>query len=107
MFSGDAQGALAMLTIGGGVAFLLLMVFNIRSFMKYLSRDKSEGALVQKQHPRLFLAVDGFVTFLTSLDFLPLFFLFLIYQTPVLVEHRLSPQAFSVVPIHAFLRLKP
>ena len=73
MLSGEAQDTLAMLTIVGGVVFLLLMVLNIRSFVKYLSRDKSEGATVQKQHSRLFWAVDGFVTFLTSLDFLTLF----------------------------------
>jgi hypothetical protein len=31
MLSGEAQDTLAMLTIVGGVVFLLLIVFNIRS----------------------------------------------------------------------------
>ena len=63
---------LALLTALGGVVFVLLMIFNINSFVKYLRRDKTEEADEKKQHSGLFWAVDGVVTFLFSLDFLSL-----------------------------------
>ena len=68
---------LALLTAVGGVVFVLLMIFNINSLVKYLRRDKTEEADEKKQHSGLFWAVDGVVTFLFSFDFLTLF-LFLI-----------------------------
>ena len=64
---------LALLTALGGVVFVLLMIFNINSFVKYLRRDKTEEADEKKQHSGLFWAVDGILTFLFSLDFLTLF----------------------------------
>ena len=64
---------LAALTVIGSVVFVLLMWFNIASLMKYLRRDKTEGADEKKQHSGLFWAVDGILTFLFSLDFLTLF----------------------------------
>ena len=63
---------LALLTALGGVVFVLLMIFNINSFVKYLRRDKTEEADEKKQHSGLFWVVDGVVTFLFSLDFLSL-----------------------------------
>ncbi|MGB1233005.1 MAG: hypothetical protein ACPHF0_02405, partial [Poseidonia sp.] len=63
---------LATLTILGGVVFVLLMIFNINAFVKFLRRDKTEGADDAKQHSGLFWAVDGIATFLFSLDFLSL-----------------------------------
>lgn len=63
---------LAALTVIGSVVFVLLMWFNIASLMKYLRRDKTEGADEKKQHSGLFWAVDGLFTFLFSLDFLSL-----------------------------------
>ena len=68
---------MAVLTVIGGVLFVLLMIFNINSFVKYLRREKTEEGDEKKQHSGLFWAADGVVTLLTSLDFLTLF-LFLI-----------------------------
>ena len=63
---------LAALTVIGSVVFVLLMWFNIASLMKYLRRDKTEGAVEEKQRSRLFWATDGLFTFLFSMDFLSL-----------------------------------
>lgn len=64
---------LSALVIFGAIMFVLMMAFNINSFVKYLRRDKTEGADEKKQHSGLFWAVDGVLTFLFSLDFLTLF----------------------------------
>lgn len=75
MAAEETVQTLAMLTVVGGVLFVLLMIFNINSLVKYLRRDKTEGADEKKQHSGLFWAADGVVTLLTSLDFLTLFLL--------------------------------
>ena len=61
----------------GAIMFVLMMVFNINSFVKYLRRDKSEETTYTKQHSGLFWVVDGIVTFLASFDFLTLFLIFI------------------------------
>ena len=61
----------------GGIMFVLIMVYNINAFVKYLRRDKSEETTHTKQHSGLFWAVDGIVTFLFSMDFLTLFLIFI------------------------------
>ena len=63
---------LSALVIFGAIMFVLMMAFNINSFVKYLRRDKTEEADEKKQHSGLFWAVDGVFTFLFSLDFLSL-----------------------------------
>lgn len=60
------------LVILGAIMFVLMMAFNINSFVKYLRRDKTEEPDKQKQHSGLFWVVDGVFTFLFSLDFLSL-----------------------------------
>ena len=77
MAAEETVQALTALTVIGGVAFILLMIFNFNALMKYLRRDKTEGADEEKQHSVLFWAADGVVAFLLSFDFLTLF-LFLI-----------------------------
>ena len=77
MAAEETVQALTALTVIGGVAFVLLMIFNFNALMKYLRRDKTEGTDEEKQHSGLFWAVDGIVTFMFSMDFLTLF-LFLI-----------------------------
>ena len=77
MAAEETVQALTALTVIGGVAFILLMIFNFNALLKYLRRDKTEGNDEEKQHSVLFWAADGVVTFLFSLDFLTLF-LFLI-----------------------------
>ena len=72
MAAEETVQALTALTVIGGVAFVLLMIFNFNALMKYLRREKSEGTDQEKQHSGLFWAVDGVVTFLFSLDFLSL-----------------------------------
>jgi len=72
MSAEETVQTLAALTVIGGVVFVLLMIFNINSFVKYLRRDKTEEADEKKQHSGLFWAVDGVFTFLFSLDFLSL-----------------------------------
>ena len=72
MAAEETVQALTALTVIGGIAFILLMIFNINAFVKFLRRDKTEGADDAKQHSGLFWAVDGIVTFLFSLDFLSL-----------------------------------
>ena len=64
---------LSGMVILGAIGFVLMMAFNINSFLKYLRRDKTEEPDEQKQHSGLFWAVDGVFTFLFSLDFLSLF----------------------------------
>ena len=61
----------------GAIMFVLMMAFNINSFVKYLRRDKSEETTSTKQHSGVFWVVDGFVTFLFSMDFLTLFLIFI------------------------------
>lgn len=73
MAAEETVQALATLTVIGGVAFILLMIFNINAFVKFLRRDKTEGTDEEKQHSVLFWAADGVVTFLFSFDFLTLF----------------------------------
>ena len=75
MAAEETVQALTALTVVGGVVFILLMIFNINAFVKFLRRDKTEGADDAKQHSGLFWAVDGIVTFLFSLDFLTVFLL--------------------------------
>ena len=77
MAAEETVQALTALTVIGGVAFVLLMIFNFNALMKYLRRDKTEGADDAKQHSGLFWAVDGIVTFIFSMDFLTLFLLFI------------------------------
>ena len=72
MAAEETVQALTALTVVGGVAFVLLMIFNFNALMKYLRRDKTEEADEKKQHSGLFWAVDGVFTFLFSLDFLSL-----------------------------------
>ncbi|MGB0378608.1 MAG: hypothetical protein ACPGGE_07255 [Poseidonia sp.] len=72
MAAEETVQALTALTVIGGIAFILLMIFNINAFVKFLRRDKTEGADDAKQHSGLFWAVDGIVTFMFSLDFLSL-----------------------------------
>lgn len=72
MAAEETVQALTALTVIGGIAFILLMIFNINAFVKFLRRDKTEGVDDAKQHSGLFWAVDGIVTFLFSLDFLSL-----------------------------------
>ena len=68
---------LSGLVILGAIMFVLMMAFNINSFVKYLRRDKSEETTSTKQHSGVFWVVDGFVTFLFSMDFLTLFLIFI------------------------------
>ena len=77
MAAEETVQALTALTVIGGIAFILLMIFNFNALLKYLRRDKTEGSDEGKQHSGLFWAADGVVTFLFSFDFLTLF-LFLI-----------------------------
>ena len=77
MAAEETVQALTALTGVGGVAFVLLMMFNFNALIKYFRRDKTEGADEEKQHSVLFWAADGVVAFLLSFDFLTLF-LFLI-----------------------------
>tara|TARA_B100000683_G_scaffold222671_1_gene220230 strand:+ start:261 stop:494 length:234 start_codon:yes stop_codon:yes gene_type:complete len=72
MAAEETVQALTALTVIGGVAFILLMIFNINAFVKFLRRDKTAEAGEKKQHSGLFWAADGIVTFLFSLDFLSL-----------------------------------
>ena len=73
MAAEETVQALTALTVVGGVAFILLMIFNLNALMKFLRRDKTEGTDEEKQHSVLFWAADGVVTFLFSFDFLTLF----------------------------------
>ncbi len=66
MSAEETVQTLAALTVIVGVLFVLLMIFNINSFVKYLRRDKTEEADEQKQHSGLFWAVDGLFTFSSS-----------------------------------------
>ena len=68
---------LSGLVILGAIMFVLMMAFHINSFVKYLRRDKSEETTSTKQHSGVFWVVDGFVTFLFSMDFLTLFLIFI------------------------------
>ncbi len=77
MAAEETVQALTALTVIGGVAFVLLMIFNFNALMKYLRRDKTVEAGEKKQHSGLFWAVDGIVTFIFSMDFLTLFLLFI------------------------------
>ena len=77
MAAEETVQALTALTVIGGVAFVLLMIFNFNALMKYLRRDKAVEAGEKKQHSGLFWAVDGIVTFIFSMDFLTLFLLFI------------------------------
>lgn len=77
MAAEETVQALTALTVVGGVAFVLLMIFNFNALMKYLRRDKTVEAGERKQHSGLFWAVDGIVTFIFSMDFLTLFLLFI------------------------------
>ena len=72
MAAEETVQALTALTVIGGVAFVLLMIFNINALVKFLRRDRTEEADDQKQHSGLFWAADGIVTFMFSLDFLSL-----------------------------------
>lgn len=72
MAAEETVQALTALTVIGGVAFVLLMIFNFNALMKYLRRDKTAEDDEKKQHSGLFWAVDGIVTFMFSLDFLSL-----------------------------------
>ena len=73
MAAEETVQALTALTVVGGVAFILLMIFNLNALMKFLRRDKTEGTDEEKQHSVLFWAADGVATFLFSFDFLTLF----------------------------------
>ena len=77
MAAEETVQALTALTIVGGVVFVLLMIFNINAFVKFLRRDKTAVDDEKKQHSGLFWAVDGIVTFIFSMDFLTLFLLFI------------------------------
>lgn len=72
MAAEETVQALTALTVIGGIAFILLMIFNFNALLKYLRRDKTEGSDEEKQHSGLFWAMDGIVTFMFSLDFLSL-----------------------------------
>lgn len=77
MAAEETVQALTALTVIGGVAFILLMIFNINAFVKFLRRDKTEGTDKENQRSVLFWAADGVVAFLLSFDFLTLFLLFI------------------------------
>ena len=72
MAAEETVQALTTLTVIGGVVFVLLIIFNINAFVKFLRRDKTAVDDKKKQHSGLFWAVDGIVTFMFSLDFLSL-----------------------------------
>tara|TARA_B100000900_G_scaffold7444_1_gene6294 strand:+ start:8940 stop:9173 length:234 start_codon:yes stop_codon:yes gene_type:complete len=77
MAAEETLQTLAALTVIGGVLFVILMIFNINSLVKYFGREKTEGATDVKQHSTFFWLVDGFFTFLFSLDFLTIFLIFI------------------------------
>ena len=69
---------LSGMVILGAIGFVLMMAFNIKSFLTYRKRkadDKNEE--VEKEHSTLFWAVDGFFTFALSLDFVSIFLIFI------------------------------
>ena len=72
MAAEETVQALTALTVIGGVAFVLLMIFNFNALRKYIRRDKTEGTDERKERSVLFWAADGVVTFMFSLDFLSL-----------------------------------
>jgi len=62
----------------GAIGFVLMMVFNIKSFLTYRKlKSDNKNKQVEKVHSTLFWVIDGFFTFLFSLDFLSLIFIFL------------------------------
>ena len=69
---------LSALVILGAIGFVLMMGFNIKSFLSYRRRkaDDKHGE-VEKEHSTLFWVTDGFFTFVLSFDFLSLFLIFL------------------------------
>ncbi len=69
---------LSWMVILGAIGFVLMMAFNIKSFLTYRKRkaDDKDGE-VEKEHSTLFWVVDGFFTFFFSLDFLSLFLILL------------------------------
>ena len=69
---------LSGMVILGAIGFVLMMAFNIKSFLTYRKRkaDDKDGE-VEKEHSTLFWVVGGFFTFFFSLDFLSLFLILL------------------------------
>lgn len=71
---------LSAFVILGAVGFVLLMVFNIKSFLtyhQYRKRFNDKNKEMKKEHSTLFWIIDGFFTFFFSLDFLSLIFILL------------------------------
>ena len=69
---------LSGMVILGAIGFVLMMAFNIKSFLTYRKRkaDDKHGE-VEKEHSTLFWITDGFFTFVLSFDFLSLFLILL------------------------------
>ena len=69
---------LSGMVILGAIGFVLMMAFNIKSFLTYRKRkaDDKHGE-VEKEHSTLFWVTDGFFTFVLSFDFLSLFLILL------------------------------
>ena len=69
---------LSGMMILGAIGFVLMMAFNIKSFLTYRKRrvDDKNGE-VEKEHSIFFWVVDGFFTFALSLDFLTIFLIFI------------------------------
>ena len=66
------------IVILGAIGFVLMMVFNIKSFLAYRKRkSNNKNKQVERVHSTFFWVIDGFFTFLFSLDFLSLIFIFL------------------------------
>ena len=70
---GFISASLTVLVFLGAVGFVMLMVYNIKSFLAYRRRkEEAGGEAVEKEHSTLYWVVDGFLTFAFSLDFLSL-----------------------------------
>jgi hypothetical protein len=72
------SASLTVLVLVGAIGFVLLMVYNIKSFLTYRRRKEEGGDEdVPNAHSTFYWIVDGFFTVVFSLDFLSVF-LFLI-----------------------------
>ena len=68
---------LSGMVILGAIGFVLMMAFNVKSFLTYQKRKADDRKKYGDEHSTLFWIVDGFVTFFLSLDFLTIFLIFL------------------------------
>ena len=60
------------LVILGAIMFVLMMAFNINSFVKYLRRDKTEEADEKKQHSGSMLVALAAVAFVVMIVYIVL-----------------------------------